>query len=100
MAPLGGVEQPRRVVRFARLIHRRVRAFRPALGRRRLRRQSQPDLARACVLLERGGLDVRHHRRLPLCLRGRRRLYAGHAATTPASSEAAVSNLICLSVGD
>ena len=37
---------PRRswVVRFARLMHRRVRAFGPAFGRRRLRRQSQPDL--------------------------------------------------------
>jgi len=38
------VERPRRVVRFARLIHRRVRAFGPAFGRRRLRRQSQPAL--------------------------------------------------------
>jgi hypothetical protein len=27
MAPLGGVVRPRRVVRFARLIQRRVRAF-------------------------------------------------------------------------
>ena len=27
MAPLGGVERPRRMVRFARLIDRRVRAF-------------------------------------------------------------------------
>jgi hypothetical protein len=27
MAPLGGVERPRRVVRFARLMHRRVRAL-------------------------------------------------------------------------
>jgi hypothetical protein len=42
--PLGGVERPRRVVRFARLMHRRDRAFGPAFGRRRLRRQSQPDL--------------------------------------------------------
>ena len=31
-APLGGVERPRRVVRFARLIHRRVRAIGPAFG--------------------------------------------------------------------
>jgi hypothetical protein len=29
------------MVRFARLIHRRVRTFWPAFGRRRLRRQSQ-----------------------------------------------------------
>jgi hypothetical protein len=42
--PLGGVERPRRVVRFARLIHRRGRAFVPAFSRRRLRRQSQPGL--------------------------------------------------------
>jgi hypothetical protein len=42
--PLGGVERPRRKVRFARLIHRRVRAFWPAFGRRRLQRQSQPEL--------------------------------------------------------
>jgi hypothetical protein len=45
LAPLGGVERPRRKERFARLIHRRVRAFGPAFGRRRLRRQSQSDLA-------------------------------------------------------
>jgi hypothetical protein len=32
---LGGVERPRRVVRFARLMHRRVRAFGLAFGRRR-----------------------------------------------------------------
>ena len=33
MAPLGGVERPRRVVRFARLIHRRVRVLGgPAVG--------------------------------------------------------------------
>ena len=32
MAPLGGVERPRRVVRFARLIQRRVRAFQLAFG--------------------------------------------------------------------
>jgi Acetyltransferase (GNAT) domain len=38
LAPLGGVERPRRVVRFARLINRRGRAFWPAFGRRRLRR--------------------------------------------------------------
>jgi hypothetical protein len=31
MWPLGGVERPRRVVRFARLIQRRVRAFWPGL---------------------------------------------------------------------
>jgi hypothetical protein len=42
--PLGGVERPRRMVRFARLIHRRSRAFRPAYGPRRLRRQSQSGL--------------------------------------------------------
>jgi hypothetical protein len=40
--PSGGVERPRRVVRFARLIHRRVRAFWPAFGRRRLRRYHIP----------------------------------------------------------
>ena len=34
---LGGVERPRRVVRFVRLMHRPVRAFGPAYGRRRLR---------------------------------------------------------------
>jgi hypothetical protein len=33
------------MVRFARLIHRHVRALWPAFGRRRLRRQSEPDLA-------------------------------------------------------
>src|SRR5918999_580521 len=33
--PLGGVERPRRMVRFAQLIHRRVRAFGPAYGRHR-----------------------------------------------------------------
>jgi hypothetical protein len=38
------VERPRRVVRFARLIHRRVRAFGPAFGQRRLRRHLMPDL--------------------------------------------------------
>src|SRR4029453_18164140 len=43
--PLRGVERPRRVVRFARLIHRRGRALGPAFGPRRLRRQSQPDLS-------------------------------------------------------
>ena len=42
--PLGGVERPRRMVSFAPLIHRRVRAFWPALDRRRLRWQSQPAL--------------------------------------------------------
>jgi hypothetical protein len=44
MAPLGGVERPRRVVRFAQLIHRRGRAFGPAFGLRRLRRHSEPDV--------------------------------------------------------
>ena len=40
-APLGGVERPRRVVRFARLIHAaRPRSWRTC-GPRRLRRQSQ-----------------------------------------------------------
>jgi hypothetical protein len=38
------VERPRRVVRFGRLIHRRVRAFRPTFGRRHLRRHLMPDL--------------------------------------------------------
>jgi hypothetical protein len=39
------VVRPRRKVRFARLIHRRGRAFRRTCGPRRLRRQSQacPD---------------------------------------------------------
>jgi hypothetical protein len=36
--------RPRRVVRFARLIHRRGRDLGPAFGRRRLRRRSQPAL--------------------------------------------------------
>ena len=43
LAPLGGVERPRRVVRFARLIHRRVRASWRTFGPRRLRRQSDAD---------------------------------------------------------
>ena len=42
--PLGGVERPRRTVRFARLIQRRVRAFGRTCGPRRLWRQSQPAL--------------------------------------------------------
>ena len=33
--PLGGVERPRRMVRFARLIHRRVRTFERTFGLRR-----------------------------------------------------------------
>jgi len=37
------VERPRRKVRFARLMHRRGRAFWPAFGPRRLRRQSDAD---------------------------------------------------------
>jgi hypothetical protein len=45
VAPLGGVERPRRKERFARLTHRRVRAFWPTFRRRRLRRQSEPVLA-------------------------------------------------------
>src|SRR6266511_1654680 len=45
LAPLGGVERPRRAVRFARLIDRRVRALWRTCGPRRLRRPSQPDLA-------------------------------------------------------
>jgi hypothetical protein len=32
------------MVRFARLMHRRVRAFEPAYDRRRLRRHLMPDL--------------------------------------------------------
>src|SRR4029453_4897794 len=44
MVPLGGVEWPRRVVRAAQLIQRRVRAFLRTYGRRRLQRQYQPDL--------------------------------------------------------
>jgi hypothetical protein len=44
MAPLGGVERPRRVVRFARLMHRRARAFGRTYGPRRLRRHLMPDL--------------------------------------------------------
>jgi hypothetical protein len=43
LAPLGGVERPRRKERFARLIHRRVRAFWQAFGLRRLRRQIDAD---------------------------------------------------------
>jgi hypothetical protein len=45
---------------------------------------------------DRGGLT--RHRRLRLGLRGRRPLHACHAATTPANSEAATSDLICQSV--
>ena len=41
LAPLGGVERPRRAVRFARLIHRRGRALGRTFGPRRLRQQSQ-----------------------------------------------------------
>jgi hypothetical protein len=45
MAPLGGVERPRRKVRFARLIHAaRPRSWRTC-GPRRLRRQFESDLA-------------------------------------------------------
>jgi hypothetical protein len=43
LAPLGGVVRPRRKVRFARLIQRRVRALGQAFGLRRLRRQSDAD---------------------------------------------------------
>jgi hypothetical protein len=39
---LGGVERPRPLVRFARLVHPRVRAFGRTFGPRRLRRQSEP----------------------------------------------------------
>ena len=42
--PEGGVERPGRKVRFARLIHRRVRAFWRTCGPRRLRRRSDPDV--------------------------------------------------------
>jgi hypothetical protein len=42
--PFGGMERPRRKERVARLIQRRGRALWPAIGRRRLGRQSQPDL--------------------------------------------------------
>jgi len=42
LAPLGGVERPRRVVRFARLIHRRVRDLGRAFGPHRLQRHSAP----------------------------------------------------------
>ena len=40
------------MVRFARLIHRRVRAFGPALGRRRLRRRSHPGLVARTVVMQ------------------------------------------------
>jgi hypothetical protein len=50
LAPLGGVERPRRKERFARLIDRRVRAFWQAFGPRRLRRQTQPALDAAQVV--------------------------------------------------
>ncbi len=44
LAPLGGVLRPRRKERFARLTHEaRPRSWR-TFGRRRLRRQAQPDL--------------------------------------------------------
>jgi len=42
LAPLGGVERPGRAVRFARLMHRCVRAFLRTEGPQRLRRQAQP----------------------------------------------------------
>jgi hypothetical protein len=42
--PPRGVERPRRKVRFARLIQRRVRAFWRTCGPRRLRRQCEPGL--------------------------------------------------------
>ena len=57
--PLRGVERPRRKVRFARLIHRRVCAFWRTFGPRRLRRQSE----RAMVTTQRGA------GRVPCCLR-------------------------------
>ena len=53
--PPRGVERPRRVVRFARLIQRRVRAFRRTFGPRRLRRQSKPDQAAS----QRDGAEAR-----------------------------------------
>jgi hypothetical protein len=61
LAPLGGVERMRRMVRFARLIQRRVRAFWRTYGPRRLRRHLKPD-----VVTTRGGsagtmLDVLWH---------------------------------------
>jgi hypothetical protein len=61
LAPSGGVERPRRMVRFARLIQRRVRAFWRTYGPRRLRRHLKPD-----VVTTRGGsagtmLDVLWH---------------------------------------
>jgi hypothetical protein len=43
LAPLGGVERPRRAVRFAQLIHRRGRALGQAFGLRRLRRHPHAD---------------------------------------------------------
>ena len=58
---LGGVERPRRKVRFARLIHRRGRAFWPAFGRRRLRRQSQPDLVATSVVLHDSAAQNHRH---------------------------------------
>jgi hypothetical protein len=45
--PLGGVERPLRVVRLARLMQRRVRAFGPAFGRRRY----GGNLSLTCLLL-------------------------------------------------
>jgi hypothetical protein len=42
LAPLGGVERPRRKERFARLMQRRVRALGKAFGLRRLRRHAAP----------------------------------------------------------
>jgi hypothetical protein len=41
--PVGGVVRPRRAVRFARLIDRRVRALGQAFGLRRLRRHADAD---------------------------------------------------------
>ena len=50
-SPPGGVVRPRRVVRFARLMHRRVRAFWWTFGPRRLRRHQIPPglLPRATI---------------------------------------------------
>jgi hypothetical protein len=61
LAPLGGVERPRRVVRFARLMQRRGRAFWRTYGPRRLRRQLEPGL----VATDRGLAERRVNQNTP-----------------------------------
>jgi hypothetical protein len=69
--PLGGVERPRRVVRFARLIDRRVRVLGGPGGPRRLRRQSELTRLLPRVVL--------HERRYSSALPDSRRLSSRRA---------------------